>query len=133
MTYAWRTLTTAEKKYCQLEKEALAIIFGIKKLHLYISGRNCSLITDHKPLQTILGPKSGIPSITAARLQRWALTLSAYLHSLVYRQSNDNVEAEGFHSRVRKTTVPDAARFASRMPKVQHEDRSAHVAGLRAR
>ncbi|KAM7312980.1 uncharacterized protein ISCGN_002903 [Ixodes scapularis] len=94
VAYASRTLTEAEKKYSQLEKEALAIIFGIKKFHLYIYGRVFTLVTDHKPLQTILGPKTGIPSIAAARLQRWAVTLSAYKYSLVYKRSSDNAEAD---------------------------------------
>ena len=37
------------------------------------------LVTDHKPLTTILGHKGGIPSSAAARLQQWALILSAYV------------------------------------------------------
>ena len=32
-------------------------------------------MTDHKPLTTILGHKHGVPSLAAARLQRWALIL----------------------------------------------------------
>ena len=28
------------------------------------------LVTDHKPLMVFLGPKKGIPSLAAARLQR---------------------------------------------------------------
>ena len=30
VTYALRTLSIAEKKYLQLDKEALAIVFGVK-------------------------------------------------------------------------------------------------------
>ena len=54
-------------------KKVLALIFGIKKFHRYLYGRKFILITDHKPLTTILGPKKGIPSLAAARLQRWAI------------------------------------------------------------
>ena len=39
---------------------------------------SCTLVTDHKPLVTILGPKSAIPTLAAARLQRWALLLPGY-------------------------------------------------------
>ena len=78
IAYASRTLTSSERNYTQLEKEALSLVFGIKKFHPYIYGREFQLLTDHKPLTTILGPKAGIPSLAAARLQRWALLLSSY-------------------------------------------------------
>ena len=38
IAFASRTLSPAEKKYSQLEKEALAIIFAVKKFHNYIYG-----------------------------------------------------------------------------------------------
>ena len=39
----------------------------------YVYGRKFTLITDHQPLTTILGSEQGIPTITAARMQRWGL------------------------------------------------------------
>ena len=72
----------SERNYTQLEKEALSLVFGIKKFHPYIYGREFQLLIDHKPLTTILGPKAGIPSLAAARLQRWALLLSSYKYQI---------------------------------------------------
>ena len=77
IAFASRTLTPSKCNYAQIEKEALSIIFAVKKFHRFLYGRNFILITDHKPLVTILGPKKGIPSLAAARLQRWAVLLSA--------------------------------------------------------
>ena len=48
------------------------------KFHRYPFGRQFTLLTDHKPLTTLFGPKRGVPTLAAARLQRWALILSAY-------------------------------------------------------
>ena len=85
IAYALRTLTKSECNYAQIEKETLSIVFGIKKFHQYLYGRKFLLVTVHKPLTTLLGPKNGIPTLTAARMQRWALLLSAYQYDIVYR------------------------------------------------
>ena len=60
-----------------MEKEALLLVFVIQKFHKYIYGCKFTLVTDHKPLTTIFGPKTGVPSLASAWLQRWALLLSA--------------------------------------------------------
>ncbi|XP_055522770.1 uncharacterized protein K02A2.6-like [Wyeomyia smithii] len=73
-----RSLTAAESKYSQIEKEGLALIFAVTKFHRMLFGRHFILETDHKPLLTIFGSKKGIPIYTANRLQRWALTLLLY-------------------------------------------------------
>ena len=95
IAFASRTLTASEKNYAQLEKEALSLIFGIRKFHSYLYGRRFTLITDHKPLTTILGPKKAIPSLAAARLQRWAVLLSAYTYDILYKTTHDHCNADG--------------------------------------
>ena len=69
VAFASHTLTKAECNYSQLEKEALSIIFGIRKFHPYLYGRQFTLVTDHKPLVTILHPRKGTSPLAAARLQ----------------------------------------------------------------
>ena len=54
IAYAFRSLSDCEKKYAQLEKEALALIFGIAKFHKYLYGREFLLQTDHMPLHGLL-------------------------------------------------------------------------------
>ena len=78
VAYASRSLATAEKNYSQLDKEALAFIFGVKRFHQYIYGRTFQLVSDHKPLMSTLDAQRGIPVMASARLQRWALMLAAY-------------------------------------------------------
>ena len=50
VAYASRSLSPVEQNYSHLDKEALAIIFGVGKFHQYICGRKFTLYTDHKPL-----------------------------------------------------------------------------------
>nr|XP_061795480.1 uncharacterized protein K02A2.6-like [Nerophis lumbriciformis] len=95
IAFASRTLNKAESNYAQLEREALSIIFGVRKFHQYLYGRKFTLLTDHRPLTTILGPHAGIPSLAAARLQRWALLLSAHSYDIKYRKSDLHCNADG--------------------------------------
>ena len=52
------------------------------------------MVTDHKPLMTILGPKHGVPALAAARLQRWAVQLSAYSYDIEFRTTAKHANAD---------------------------------------
>jgi len=73
IAFASRTLTKAEQNYAQFDREALSIVFGVKRFHQYLFGQKFELNTDHKALTWIFGSKKGIPVMAAARIQRWAL------------------------------------------------------------
>ena len=92
--FASRTLTASERNYSQIGKEALSIVFGVKRFHSYLYGRRFTLLTDHQPLVTILGPKTGVPPLAAERMQRWSLMLAAYQYEIEYRKSAEHANAE---------------------------------------
>eukprot|EP00731_Ephydatia_muelleri_P025384 Em0017g467a len=94
VAYASRRLSKREQQYAAIDKEALAIVFGIIKFHQYVYGRHFTLQTDHKPLERNLGAHREIPRMVANRLQRWALTLSAYDYELKVVQGKENVVAD---------------------------------------
>ena len=49
--YMSRYLNGAERNYSTLEKEALAINFGVMKFHQFLYGHSFTIKTDHKPLE----------------------------------------------------------------------------------
>ena len=84
--FASRTLTDAERNYSQLEKEALAMVFAIKKFHNYLWGQaNFQVVTDHKPLLGLFSNTKAIPAMASGRIQRWALMLQSYPFKLIHR------------------------------------------------
>ena len=94
IAFASRSLSKAEEGYSQGEREGLSIIFGVKKFHMYLYGVTFKLVTDHQALLTILGPKKGLPAIAAARLNRWAVILSAYSYEMEYRPTKSMGNAD---------------------------------------
>lgn len=91
---ASRTLNNAEANYSQIDKEALAIVFGVTKHHQYLYGRHFTLRSDHRPLSYIFGKNKGLPVTAASRLQRYAVKLAAYDFSIEFVKSANNCFAD---------------------------------------
>ena len=68
--YSSRTLSEMEKRYSQIEREALAIMWGCEKYHLYLYGKSFSIVTHHKPLTKIFNDPAHQPP---PRIERWIL------------------------------------------------------------
>lgn len=58
--FASQTLTKVQQRYSQIDKEALAIVFGVRRFYQYLFGRKFTLVTDNKPIAQILSPKKRI-------------------------------------------------------------------------
>lgn len=89
--YASRALSPTEQSYSQIEKELLAILFGLERFHTYVYGRNITVETDHKPLITIVKK-----SLTSApkRLQRMLLRIMSYDFNLIYKPGSQVIIAD---------------------------------------
>ena len=47
-------LTPTQRRYCQIEKELLAVQFGLLRFRQYVYGQHAVVETDHKPLVGLL-------------------------------------------------------------------------------
>ena len=92
--FASRSLTRAEQKYSQIEREGLGIIFGVKRFYPFLFGRKFTLVTDNKPLAAIISPRKDIPAVAAEQIQLWAMYLSGFNYDVRYRSSAQNANAD---------------------------------------
>ena len=100
--FASRSLSDVERRYSQTEREALAVVWGCERFHLYLYGIDFELITDHKALQSIFSPTSRPP----ARIKRWVLRLQPYSYRIKHISGPRNI-ADCF-SRLTQTTAAPA-------------------------
>ena len=72
---ASRALTPTEQRYSQIERESLAIAWGIKHFHLYLFANNFTVVTDHRRLVHLFNDTHSKPS---TRIQRWMMNIQEY-------------------------------------------------------
>ncbi|XP_058449089.1 uncharacterized protein K02A2.6-like [Malaya genurostris] len=92
--YASQTLNISQQNYIQVDKEAYAIIFGVKKFYQYIYGRKFILVTDNKAVTQILAPHKGLPAFSALRMQHYAVFLESFDYEIRFRPSKENANAD---------------------------------------
>ena len=85
VAYASRTLSSAETRYAQIEKELLGIVFACECFHQYIYGATVQVETDHKPLVSIFRkPLNDCP----LRIQRLLMRLQRYDLDVTFTAGN---------------------------------------------
>jgi len=89
LAFASRTLNEAEVNYSTVEKEMLAIVWGIKHFRPYLFGHKFTIVTDHRPLTWLIGFKE--PN---SKLVRWKLQLLEYDYEVTYKKRSQNVVAD---------------------------------------
>lgn len=85
IAFASRSLSPSERNYAQIEKEALSIVFAVKKFHKYLYGRDFNVLTDHQPLTTLLDLKRQGSAVATARVHRWVTFLANYRYKIKHK------------------------------------------------
>ena len=88
IAYGIKKLTSAERKYSTIEKECLAIVWGVSKFCLYLAGKPFVLQTDHQPLTFLKNAK-----FQSDRIMRWPLALQGYDYTVKDIPGKDNLVA----------------------------------------
>lgn len=101
VAYASRSLNSAERNYAQIEKEMLAIVFGLTKFHEYVYGKEVEIETDHKPLESLFRkPLSCAPQ----RIQRMMLKIQQYQVQVKYKPGKELYIADTLSRAAQQTT-----------------------------
>ncbi|XP_024868818.1 uncharacterized protein K02A2.6-like [Temnothorax curvispinosus] len=106
IAYASRTLSATEQRYPQIDKEALAIVWAVRKFFYYLYARHFTLITDHKPLTQIFHPEKSLPILCISRMANYADYLAHFDYNIVFKPTKANANAD-YCSRVPLPTMGD--------------------------
>ena len=83
--YASRKLLPRETRYSTIERELLALIWGVQKFNYYLYATEFLIESDHKPLAHLTTFKCSNP-----RLMRWALLLQPYRYRVIHIPGSEN-------------------------------------------
>ncbi|UYV76496.1 K02A2.6-like [Cordylochernes scorpioides] len=92
IAYVSRTLSETEKRYSQIEKEGLAIVWTCDRLKDYVTGIKIHIETDHKPLIAIFTSKS-LEDMTP-RLQRLKMRMMRYSYQISHIAGKKQIVAD---------------------------------------
>ena len=92
IAYISRSLTSTERRYSQIEREALGCVWAVERLHNYMFGIKFTLpralLTDDKPLASMFDPHSS--KVLPPRIQRLAWRLHQYDFQIAHISGNSN-------------------------------------------
>lgn len=92
--YASQTLSPTQQRYPMVDKEAYAIIYGVRKFYQYVYSRKFTLFTDNKAVKQIFMPGKGLPILSATRMQHYAVYLESFDYEIKHRKSEENANAD---------------------------------------
>ena len=91
IAFGSKTLTSAETRYANIEREILGVVGALERFHYFTFGRPVVILTDHKPLISI--SKKALVN-APPRLQRLLLRLNNYNTSLQWIPGKEMIFAD---------------------------------------
>ncbi|XP_051804922.1 uncharacterized protein K02A2.6-like [Acanthochromis polyacanthus] len=89
IAYASRSLSPTERRYSQIEREALGCVWAVEHFRTYLWGGKFTLQTDHKPLIYMFNPEKA--TLSPPRIQRLGLRLQPYDYKIEHIVGKSNV------------------------------------------
>ena len=118
--YASRALTQTERNYAQIEKEMLAIVFGLERFERFIYGKHVKVESDHKPLEAI--HKKSLLS-APKQIQRMLLRTQKFRYTVVYKKGVEMYIADTLS----RTVTPSEARGTQKREEIFLSEREKEV------
>lgn len=116
-------MTVVESKYHSFELECLAVVYAIKRSHVYLAGIPFKIITDCDSFRLTLSKQTVKP-----RIYRWALFLEQYTYEIVHRPGT-RMSHVNVLSRCHSVLILEANSFEQTLSIQQ--DRDEHIVEIR--
>ena len=87
--YVSHSLSSVQRRWATIEKEAYAVVYAISKLRPYLYGADFTVYTDHKPLTSLFTKE-----MQNTQIQRWAVLLPEYGATIQYTKGKNNIRAD---------------------------------------
>jgi transposase InsO family protein len=86
-----RSLSKTEQQYPQVHREALAIVWAMKRLYYYLIGRQFTLYTDNQALKFIFGQHKDLTKRACNRAAMYALELQMFSYNVEHVPGKQNI------------------------------------------
>ena len=128
IAYASSSLKDSQKNYAQVDREGLAVYWGINHFRQYLLCQEFELHTDCSALVKIFGPKNDLNGCAAGRLARWAASLMEYSFKVKHIRGSSNNTADSLS----RLPIIDSDKVGAPFPAVQNVDHMSLPNGIKS-
>lgn len=94
ISYASKALSETERRYPQIDREGMAVVWAAKRYFLYVYARKFTIFTDNRAISHSFAPNSNLPHFTLSRCANYAAYLSHFNYDIKFKTSAQNANAD---------------------------------------